>query len=215
MIKIKKEIAEVTGEREDPKKRRAKYVHPRVFPQPRRYDREAVFTHVCEQLALGRSLFNICNTDPGMPDHMAIRLWMREDDPKGAAERYKAARETGYSILAEEILDLSDKTHEWVMVQKTDRLGNLMTDENGAPIVERRLIPLSSDTVAHKRLQVDTRKWYLSKVLPKIYGDRVTQEITGADGGPISVAAVNLRNLSDAELLQMQNLMIKAAGKKE
>ena len=208
MIKIRDEIAKT------PKERRSKYVRPKVFPPPRVYDREAVLTHVCEQLALGRSLFNICNTDPGMPDHMLIRLWIKEDDPKGAGDRYRAAREAGYSILAEEILDLSDKTHEWVMVQKTDRHGNLMTDANGAPIVEKRLIPLSSDTVAHKRLQVDTRKWYLSKVLPKIYGDKVMQEITGADGGPISVASVNLKNLSDAELAQMQVLMTKAAGKK-
>jgi hypothetical protein len=29
------------------------------------------------------------------------------------------------------------------------------------------------------RLMVDTRKWYLSKVLPKIYGDKITQEHTG------------------------------------
>lgn len=213
MPRAKKDVA--APAKENPRERRAAYVRPKVFPPPRLYDREAVFDHVCQQLALGRSLINICNTDPGMPDHMAIRQWMREDDPKGSADRYKAAREAGYTILAEEILDISDKTHEWVMVQKTDRNGNLMTDESGAPIVERRLIPLSSDTVAHKRLQVDTRKWYLAKVLPKIYGDRVTQEITGADGGPISVAAVNLRNLSDAELAQMQNLMIKAAGKKE
>jgi hypothetical protein len=29
---------------------------------------------------------------------------------------------------------------------------------------------------------VDARKWYLSKRLPKTYGDKVTQEVTGADG---------------------------------
>jgi hypothetical protein len=28
------------------------------------------------------------------------------------------------------------------------------------------------DVIARSRLRVDTRKWYLSKVLPKIYGDR-------------------------------------------
>jgi hypothetical protein len=196
------------------KKPDAKAPAARKPPANKIYDPETVFAHVCEQLALGRSLWNICTTDPGMPDHMRIRQWIREDKPKGAAERYKAAREAGYSVLAEEILDLSDKTHEWVMVQKTDRHGNLMFDGNGAPIVEKRLISLSSDTVAHKRIQVDTRKWYLSKVLPKIYGDKVTQEITGADGGPISVASVNLKNLSDEELAQMQALMTKAAGKK-
>ena len=31
------------------------------------------------------------------------------------------------------------------------------------------------------RLQVDTRKWLLSKVLPKVYGDKVTQVHEGGD----------------------------------
>jgi hypothetical protein len=35
------------------------------------------------------------------------------------------------------------------------------------------------------RLRVDARKWFASKVAPKRYGDKVTQEHTGPDGGPI------------------------------
>jgi hypothetical protein len=30
------------------------------------------------------------------------------------------------------------------------------------------------DMIEYRRLQVDTRKWLLSKVLPKVYGDRLT-----------------------------------------
>ena len=37
------------------------------------------------------------------------------------------------------------------------------------------------------RLRVDTRKWLLSKVLPKVYGDKQTHEVTGADGAPLEV----------------------------
>jgi hypothetical protein len=48
-------------------------------------------------------------------------------------------------------------------------------------------------------------------MLPKIYGDKVVQEHTGPGGGPIPIAAVNLRNLKDDELEQMQQLMSKAA----
>jgi hypothetical protein len=35
------------------------------------------------------------------------------------------------------------------------------------------------------RLQIDARKWFASKVKPKVYGDKVEQQITGANGGPI------------------------------
>jgi hypothetical protein len=44
----------------------------------------------------------------------------------------------------------------------------------------------------HRRLQVDTRKWLLSKALPKIYGDKLTAEVTGKDGGPIETDATPL-----------------------
>jgi len=37
------------------------------------------------------------------------------------------------------------------------------------------------------RLRVDTRKWLLSKVLPKVYGDKTQHEVTGADGEPLEV----------------------------
>src|ERR1700757_750456 len=38
----------------------------------------------------------------------------------------------------------------------------------------------------HRRLRVDTRKWMLAKALPKIYGDKLTAEVTGKDGAPLN-----------------------------
>ena len=34
--------------------------------------------------------------------------------------------------------------------------------------------------IEHRRLQVDTRKWMLSKMLPKVYGDKQQVEVTGS-----------------------------------
>ena len=39
--------------------------------------------------------------------------------------------------------------------------------------------------VQKQRLQVDSRKWMLSKLLPKQYGDKVTQELVGNPDAPI------------------------------
>lgn len=39
------------------------------------------------------------------------------------------------------------------------------------------------------RVEIDARKWFASKFLPKQYGDKITQEHTGADGGPIQSQA--------------------------
>jgi len=50
-----------------------------------------------------------------------------------------------------------------------------------------------------RRIRVDTRKWLLSTVLPRIYGDKVT--VAGDPAAPIvHVAAVDPKRLSGAEL---------------
>jgi hypothetical protein len=177
---------------------------------PRKYDRAVVGEYVCSQLKTGRSLESICKDD-GMPCVSAFLTWI-EEDPKGLGEDYAQARKIGYSLLADEIMTIADKTHEWVTIQELDPDGKPLLDAKGAPRLRQVLMPLNSDVVAHKRVQIDTRKWMLSKMLPKVYGDKVTQEHTGADGGPIAFAAVDLKNLSDDELEAMNRLMMKARG---
>lgn len=45
----------------------------------------------------------------------------------------------------------------------------------------------ASGDAVRDRLRVDTRKWLLSKALPKIYGDKTQTEISGPNGGPLAV----------------------------
>jgi len=40
------------------------------------------------------------------------------------------------------------------------------------------------------RVQIDARKWVLARMNPKKYGDKFTQELTGAEGGPLVVKIV-------------------------
>lgn len=42
--------------------------------------------------------------------------------------------------------------------------------------------------VQRDRLRADTRKWYLSHVLPKVYGEKKAIELTGEGGGPIIIS---------------------------
>lgn len=35
------------------------------------------------------------------------------------------------------------------------------------------------------RVEIDTRKWMAAKFLPKKYGEKITQEVTGKDGSPL------------------------------
>ena len=61
--------------------------------------------------------------------------------------------------------------------------------------------------VQRSRLQVDTRKWLMSKIAPKRFGDRVAMEHTGRDGGPIEYA-----NLSEEEIDARIATLIAGAG---
>jgi hypothetical protein len=180
-------------------------------PTVRKYDHQEVTAHICAELQKGRSLENICTKDEGMPTPAGFLKWVNTD-PEGVGKDYAHAREIGYLLLADEILTLSDKTHEWVTVQELDPDGHPMFDEAGEPKLKNILMPLNNEVIAHKRVQIDTRKWMLSKMLPKIYGDKLTQEHTGANGGPIALAAVDLKNLSDDELENMSRLLAKAGS---
>lgn len=55
-------------------------------------------------------------------------------------------------------------------------------------------------------------RWRAKAVSPREYGDKLTTEHTGKDGGPIALAAIDLKGMSDAELAQMQTLLSKAAA---
>lgn len=82
------------------------------------------------------------------------------------AEHYARAREIGYSLLAEELLAISDERE-------------VEARYNGEDVT----LDLSSTAVARNRLRIDTRKWVLSKMLPKVYGDKL--ELSGDPAKPI------------------------------
>jgi Bacteriophage Sf6, terminase small subunit-like len=90
------------------------------------------------------------------------------------AGHYARARELGYMVMADEILDIADE---------------------------------STKDGHHQRLRVDTRKWMLSKVLPKIYGDRL--HVAGDPNAPLMLK-------TDVELAhEIRALMVVARKRLE
>lgn len=53
---------------------------------------------------------------------------------------------------------------------------------------------------AKTRVQVDARKWVLKIRNRKVYGDHVTEELTGPNGGPLQIERVRLRMTPVEEL---------------
>lgn len=117
---------------------------------------------ICDRLAEGRSLRSICR-DADIPvSAVAVRRWAMADTA-GFASQYAQARDIGLDEMSDELLDISDNTEEGVMEQ----------DEQWGLKTTRR------DMIDHRRLKVDTRKWYLSKLAPKRYGDRLGLDHSG------------------------------------
>ena len=129
---------------------------------------EDIATEVCGRLAAGETLRQICR-DEHMPPESTVRNWALEDN-HGFSARYARARSMGLDTMADEILDISDDaSNDWM--QRTGKGDeDLGWQSNG-------------DHIQRSRLRVDSRKWLLSKMNPKKYGDKV--EIAGDQENPI------------------------------
>ena len=72
-------------------------------------------------------------------------------------------------------------------------------------LVEQTIEDMRSGKIDHKmaKVEIDARKWFASKFLPKRYGDKITQEISGPDGAPIQSQAVSLDPAQESALQQV------------
>ena len=111
--------------------------------------------HVLSELEAGRSLRDICKNDPVMPKPSTFLDWVAQSPE--LAERYTRAREAGAEKRAEELEHLVDAEY--------------IEDKDGR---------IDSARVNARRLQVDTKKWLLSKMFPKKYGDKVDLNHSGS-----------------------------------
>ena len=117
-----------------------------------------------------------------MPSASAILLWGNNPQHPFYVH-FARAREIGFLQVAEELVEISDDgTNDWM--ERRDKDGaSLGWRENG-------------ESVARSRLRVDTRKWVLSKMLPKVYGEKTAMEHSGPGGGPIEVADISKLELA-------------------
>lgn len=88
-----------------------------------------------------------------MPGKRTVFRWL-SGNPE-FRHQYAQARESQAEAIADEILEISD-----------DGTNDTQVDENG---FER----VNHDHIARSKLRVDSRKWLLSKLAPKKYGDQL------------------------------------------
>lgn len=120
---------------------------------------------ICEEIALGSSLRTALKADD-MPAMSTVFKWMREHEE--FSNQYARATEERTEAMSEDILDIAD-----------DGTNDYMETEKG--------LQYNGDSVQRARLRVDTRKWLMSKMKPKKYGDKIDVTSGGDKIAPVPI----------------------------
>jgi hypothetical protein len=114
-----------------------------------------------------------------MPCASTISLW-RAQHPEFSAQ-YAIAQETRAELGFDDIQEVADNgINDWMSVNDPENAGYRVNGEH----------------IQRSRLRVDTMKWRLARMNAKRYGEKVSQEISGPDGGPIEIDNARERNLA-------------------
>jgi len=125
--------------------------------RPSLYTEELAKT-ICDRISVGESLRTIAK-DPEMPSGTTIVNWLMDRNKKSFLVQYARARDIQAELMFDELLEIADNaTNDWMEIQ------------NGRG--QAKLVP-DMEAINRSRLRVDTRKWYLSKVLPKKFGEKI------------------------------------------
>mgnify|MGYP003494420936 CR=1 FL=1 len=110
---------------------------------------------VCERIAEGYSMRTVCKPDE-MPAMSTVFKWFRTKPE--FVDQYAKATQERTEAMSEDILDIAD-----------DGSNDLMTIQKG-----KESYTIENKEVTNRsRLRVDTRKWLMSKMKPKKYGDKI------------------------------------------
>lgn len=120
---------------------------------------EEIAALICERLAQGEGLRSACREDH-MPHPSTVIGWVLQNR-EGFSKRYAEAKEIALHLMADEITDIAD---------------DISHDTRKGP--DGQELP-NTEWITRSRLRVDTRKWLLSKLVPKKYGDKIDHNVTG------------------------------------
>ncbi len=123
---------------------------------------------ILERLADGEGLWRICS-DEHMPARGTVLRWAATDD--AFCDKYARAMMLGVDAQVDDM----DR------VARDGGRDIVRMDMGDGVVIER----VDHEHISRSKLIVDAIKWKASKIAPKKYGDKLSQEITGANGGPV------------------------------
>lgn len=149
--------------------------------RPRKHDRAALMAQCYQRMALGHLVCEI-NKDLGLSPGQ-LYVWALEQE---FAKDYARAREAQAHALAEHALHIGDGDE---VTEKEIAALEVMEEEMRAEAKDGKLSDaqkalinsLHSNVVQRDRMRLDARKWYTSKIAPRLYGDRMEHKHSGSD----------------------------------
>ena len=136
---------------------------------------------ICQMIAQGQSVRSIC-AKKDMISMQTFFRWLRENNE--FREQYARACEERSYMHAEEIIEIADDATNDYMEQH---------DESD----ELTGYKLNGENIQRSRLRIDTRKWLMSKLNPKVYGDKLDMTTNGNDIG-VTLSASQAEQLLNA-----------------
>lgn len=135
---------------------------PKSTGRPSGYTQE-IADKICERIAEGASMRTVCTPDD-MPGLATVFRWLREHSI--FRDQYARATEERTEAMSEEILDIADDgSNDFMVIQKGTQSYQIENKE----------------VTNRSRLRVDTRKWLMSKMKPKKYGEKLDMTTNGKD----------------------------------
>jgi len=118
-------------------------------------EKTEIFDDICEKIINGKSLRSVLRELNPSIAPSTFFIWLREDISK--SKQYEISTKERSELMFEEMFDIAD-----------DSVNDYIKKEvNGIEIEV-----LNTENIQRSRLRIDTRKWALSKMNPKKYGDK-------------------------------------------
>lgn len=121
----------------------------------------ALATKICERIAGGEFLTNICQEE-GFPGRSTVYRWLLDDKKTEFWDMYARAREMRCDHWLVECFEIADETSRDTIV-KTGKGG-------------KEYEVCNTEWVQRSRLRIDTRKWAMAKLWPRKYGAAADKE---------------------------------------
>lgn len=140
--------------------------------------KDNAIAEILDRISKGESVRSILKVGrKNLPSMNLFLKWVSEDE--SLSDQYARACDIRAEVIFDEMFDIAD-----------DASNDYMTKVINGEEVE----VLNAEHIQRSRLRIDTRKWALSKMKPKKYGDKIDVTSAGEKIEPVWIVFTDFKN---------------------